>query len=85
MSFAATDTGCMSKRTSEPSFVDLGRLYTLRGFQVASGISSTRMRSARLQGIVCPMLEVGRRKFIRGRDAISYIERLAKREDTSGP
>jgi hypothetical protein len=75
----------MSKRTPDPSFIDPGRLYTLRGFQVASGISMTRMYSARRQGIVCPMLEVGRRKFIRGRDAIAYIERLAKREDTSGP
>jgi hypothetical protein len=76
----------MSKHTPEPSFIDAGRLYTLRGFQVASGISSTRMRSARQQGVVCPMLEVGRRKFIRGSDAINYIERLAELvEDTSGP
>ena len=65
----------------EPSFIDPGCLYTLRGFQAASGISSTRMRSARLQGIVCPMLEVGKRKFIRGADAIAYIERLAELAD----
>ena len=82
---AAADTGCMAKHTPEPSFVDPGRLYTLRGFQVASGVSSTRMRSARLQGIACPMLEVGRRKFIRGTDAIAYIERLAELEATSAP
>lgn len=64
-------------KSHDPSFIDPGRLYTLRGFQVASGISSTRMRSARAQGIACPMLEVGKRKFIRGSDAIDYIIRLA--------
>jgi len=79
----ATDNGCMGSIKSEPSFIDPSRLYTLRGFHVASGISSTRMRTARQEGIVCPMLEVGRRKFIRGADAIDYIVRLAAREATS--
>ncbi|MAT71191.1 MAG: hypothetical protein CMJ58_16895 [Planctomycetaceae bacterium] len=64
-------------RNSAEQFIDPGRLYTLKGFYAASGISSTRMREARLKGVICPMLQVGRRKFIRGADAIAYIERLA--------
>jgi hypothetical protein len=60
-----------------PSFIDPTFLYTWKGFQIASGISSTRIHQARRAGIVLPTLEVGRRKFVRGRDAIEYIERLA--------
>ncbi len=62
---------------SVPSFIAPERLYTLRGFYEASGISQTRVREARLRGIALPMLTVGKRKFVRGHDAIAYIERLA--------
>lgn len=62
---------------SVPSFIAPERLYTLRGFYEASGISQTRVREARLRGIELPMLSVGKRKFVRGYDAIAYIERLA--------
>jgi hypothetical protein len=69
----------MSKsRPRRPSFIDPDRLYTLQGFIADSGISATRMREARRQGVKCTMLTVGRRKFIRGPDAIAYIERLAE-------
>jgi hypothetical protein len=67
----------MSTKREPTSFIAPERLYTLRGFQAASGITSTRMYAARRLGIVCPMLEVGRRKFMRGADAIRFIERLA--------
>ncbi len=60
-----------------PSFIAPERLYTLRGFYEASGISQTRVREARLRGITLSMLSVGKRKFVRGYDAIAYIERLA--------
>jgi hypothetical protein len=60
-----------------PTYIDPNVLDTWNGFQIASGISATRMRQARRDGIVLPRLEVGKRKFIRGRDAIEYIERLA--------
>ncbi len=69
----ATDT---SKR---PSFIAPERLYTLKGFIAASGVSATRIRESRRAGVVLPMLDVGRRKFIRGSDAIEYIERLSQR------
>ncbi|GEM_PF-6211575 len=61
-----------------PTFIDPDRLYSLRGFQEASGISATRMREARLQGVVPNFLSVGRRKFLMGRHAIDYLELLAK-------
>jgi hypothetical protein len=65
--------------TKRPAnYIDPGRLYALRGFQAASGIAATRMREARLQGITPTTLRVGKRIFIRGHDAIEYIERLSK-------
>ena len=66
-----------------PSHIDPRCLYSLRGFQAASGVSATRMREARQSGIVPPMLEVGRRKFIRGSDAIEFIERLSRLKETA--
>lgn len=70
-------------RTTQPkkrasSYVDPGRLYSLRGFQEASGIAATRMREARLQGLVCDTVIVGKRIFVRGTDGIAYIEALAR-------
>ena len=57
------------------SFIDDERLYTLKGFREASGISATRMREARLQGVVPETLKVGKRVFIRR--PIAYVEALA--------
>jgi hypothetical protein len=64
-------------RTNDPSFIDPGRLYSRRGVITESGLSATRMREARQQGIELPWLTVGKRKFARGSDLISYIESLA--------
>ena len=61
-----------------PTFLDPERLYSLRGFQEASGITSTRMREARLQKVEPEYIIVGRRKFLRGVDAIEYVEQLAE-------
>ena len=72
----ATDT------SKQLSFIAPERLYTLKGFIAASGISATRMREARRAGITIPTLETGRRKFIRGSDAIEYIERLSRLNGT---
>lgn len=68
-------------RKTPTSFIAPDRLYTLRGFHAASGISSTRLREARRRGIHLLTLEVGRRKFVRGADAISFIESLARIHD----
>ena len=64
--------------SKEPSFIAPERLYTLKGFMAASGVSATRMREARKAAVTPPMLEVGRRKFIRGSDAIAYLEQLSQ-------
>jgi len=61
----------------EPSYIDPARLYSIRGFWAASGISPTRIREAKRQGIELPSLEVGKRKFIRGAQGIAFIEQLA--------
>ncbi|QDT75202.1 hypothetical protein [Lacipirellula limnantheis] len=62
----------------QPSFIDPNRLYALRGFQIDADITPTRMREARLQGVKPTMLKIGKRVFIRGADAIDYLERLAE-------
>jgi hypothetical protein len=64
--------------TKAPSFIAPERLYSLKGFQAAAGVSATRMREGRHAGITLPTLEVGRRKFVRGADAIAYLEKLSK-------
>lgn len=66
-----------SPQLREPSYIDPTRLYSLRGYWNASGISPTRIREARRLGIELPTLLVGRRKFVRGADGIAFIERLA--------
>lgn len=52
-------------------------MYSLKGFQAAAGFSSSRMWELRQQGIRPVTLRVGRRIFIRGVDAINYIEAAA--------
>jgi hypothetical protein len=69
--------------SKEPSFIAPERLYTLQGFMAASGVSATRRREARRLGITLPVLEVGRRKFVRGSDAIAYIEQLSRLDVTA--
>jgi len=59
------------------SYIDPERLYTLSGYQQSSGIAKTRIREARLQGLVLKTVDVGKRKFVRGRDGIDFIEKLA--------
>jgi hypothetical protein len=68
----------MASVTKERSYLDPDRLYSLRGFQEASGISATRLREARRAGVDVLRLKVGRRVFIRGADAIAFIEALAQ-------
>jgi hypothetical protein len=62
----------------KPSFIDPDRMYTRAGFITASGIAPTRLREARLQGLEPKWLAVGRRLFVRGGDAIAFVEQLAE-------
>jgi hypothetical protein len=64
-------------KASETSYIAPERLYSLKGFQQASGVTATRIHHAKQAGIDLPTLAVGRRKFVRGEDAIAYIEALA--------
>ena len=68
----------MSITTKRPREIAPERLYPLRAFHEASGIAPTRIREARLQGLVLQTVNVGKRKFVRGSDGISFIERLAQ-------
>ena len=68
----------MAASAKKPTYLDANRMYALQGFYQASGISATRVREARRKGIDLPTLNVGRRKFLRGVDAIEYIERLSQ-------
>lgn len=70
-------------KKQQASFLAPERLYTLRGFEVASGISTTRRYMARKLGIFLNYLEVGGLKFVRGVDGISFIEALA--QHSAGP
>jgi hypothetical protein len=66
------------KKAQDPGFIDPNRLYTLRGFYNDSGVSPTRVREARREGIEFPTMDMGKRKFIRGHDAIQFIEQLSQ-------
>lgn len=68
----------MATKAPPRSHVDPDCIYTLEGFRRVTGLAQTRMREARLQGLDIPRLTVGKRVFIRGRDAIEYIEKLAE-------
>jgi hypothetical protein len=70
--------------TKHPSFIDPGRLYTRRGYIAASGISETRIRSAKKLGIEISTLSVGKRVFARGSSVIEFIEKLAALETSEG-
>jgi hypothetical protein len=63
--------------TASPSFIDSSRLYSLARFIRDSGLSYTRIQLAKRDGIELKMVACGRRKFVRGRDGIDFIERLA--------
>ena len=66
-----------SGNSKEPICIDPDSVYSLKGFH-GFGVSATRMREARKAGISPKFLEVGRRKFLRGSDAITYLEQLAQ-------
>ena len=54
-------------------------LYPLAAFTRASGVSKTKMREARLMGLPLPVLECGKRLYVRGAEGIAWIERLAEK------
>lgn len=53
-------------------------LYPYGAFIRCSGLSKTRIREARLQGLELVTVDAGRRKFVRGADGILFIQQLAE-------
>ena len=70
-------------KAQKASYLDPERLYALEGFYSVSGISQTRRYEAHKAGIELPTLIVGKRKFVRGVDAIAFIERLAENPEAN--
>lgn len=68
----------MSAKNQGDGYLAPECLYTLEGFRHASGISNTRIHEARQRGITANWIKVGRRKYIKGVDAIAFILRLAE-------
>jgi hypothetical protein len=68
--------------TKRPICLDPDCVYPIRGLH-AFGISATRMREGKKAGVTCRMIEVGRRKFVRGSDAILYLEKLSRLGETA--
>lgn len=64
-------------KQAAPTHIDPAALYSLAGFRTASGFSRTRMWSLRNQGIKPKTIRVGKRVFIKGADAVRYIEAAA--------
>ena len=57
-------------------FIDPARTYTLKGFCAASGLNYPRVRTAIKQGVPFDQYSIGRRRFIDGSAAISFIHAL---------
>lgn len=53
-------------------------IYPYNAFIRCSGISQSRIREARLQGLLLKTVDVGRRKFVRGFDGIEFIQSLSE-------
>lgn len=62
----------------QPTCIAPERLYPLKGFYAASGITPARRTEARRAGIELPTIDVGRRKFVDGHVGIQYIKQLAE-------
>lgn len=63
--------------TGAPTSIDPEKLYALAEFIRCSGISHSRILRAAKDGLLIPTLDVGKRKFIWGIDAMDYICSLA--------
>ena len=60
-----------------PTVIRPEDVYPLQGLIAASGISYTRIRDAAKAGLEMKTMKAGKRVFVRGSDAIEFIEKLA--------
>lgn len=70
----------LSATTRCPGVIHPDSLYSRRAFITTTGLSETRLREAKKRGIQPRKIWVGKRNWIRGRDAIAFIELLAQDE-----
>lgn len=59
--------------------IEPGVTYTLASFIATSGLSYSRIRRAAREGVHIPTFAIGRRKFIKGINALAFIDQLAAR------
>lgn len=67
-----------------PQGIHPNAVYPIASFREISGISETRIRLARREGIDLPTMAVGRRKFVSGEDAIAFMQKLATAPNNGG-
>jgi hypothetical protein len=65
-------------RADQPTYVLPEAVYAYQPLLGAIGFSYDRVKAARLKGIHLPVLKVGKRLYVRGSDAIRFIEQLAE-------
>jgi hypothetical protein len=70
----------LSATTRNPGAIHPDMLYSRKAFIITTGLSETRLREAKKRGIEPRRIWVGKRNWIRGKDAITFIERLAADE-----
>lgn len=72
----------MSAERTKPKAVAINpaEMYSLPGFYLASGLGRRSIRKAEQRGVELKTLRVGRRKYVRGSDAIRFIEEAAESE-----
>ena len=64
-------------RPAPPSLILPDALYSLHQFKLASGLGDSSIAKARAKGVELRTLRVGRVKYVRGSDAIEFIESAA--------
>lgn len=68
-------TSTAHAKNTQPILPDA--VYPLDAYHRDSGITRQRKRDAEKQGVKLKVMQVGRRKFVLGRDGIAFIQALA--------
>ena len=67
----------MTATIGNPTVIRPEDVYPLQGLIAASGLSYSRIRNAAKAGLEMKTTKVGKRVFVKGSDAILFIEQLA--------
>lgn len=74
----ASNTRRAARRQGELDVITPDSMYPVDTFRRRTGIHRERERLAKQHGVILNKLHVGRRVFVRGSDAIQFIEDLAE-------